>query len=73
MAVGVSRHAVRLREPLEPGRGVFASGRDRQAPRGIKKSALLAKGAVTAEPDYQEAKVSMEELEVTGDSLIPEA
>jgi tetratricopeptide (TPR) repeat protein len=39
----------------------------------IKKSALLAKRAITTEPDYQEAKVFLEELNVTGDSLIPEA
>jgi hypothetical protein len=39
----------------------------------IKKSALLAKRAITTEPDYQEAKVVLEELDVTGDSLIPDA
>lgn len=39
----------------------------------IKKSALLAKRAITTEPEYQEAKVFLEELQVTGDSLIPEA
>ncbi len=39
----------------------------------IKKSALLAKRAITTEPEYQEAKVFLEELQVSGDSLIPEA
>lgn len=39
----------------------------------IKKSALLAKRALTTDPDYQEAKNFLDELQVTGDSLIPEA
>jgi tetratricopeptide (TPR) repeat protein len=38
----------------------------------IKKSALLAKRAITTEPDYQEAKVFLEELQVR-ESMIPEA
>ena len=38
----------------------------------IKKSALLAKRAITTEPDYQEAKTFLDELQVSGDSLIPE-
>lgn len=39
----------------------------------VKKSALLAKRALTTEPEYEEAKRFLEELQVTGDSLIPEA
>ncbi len=39
----------------------------------IKKSALLAKRAITTEPEYQEAKVFLDELQVSGDSLAPEA
>jgi tetratricopeptide (TPR) repeat protein len=38
----------------------------------VKKSALLAKRALTTEPDYQEAKVFLEELQVR-ESMIPEA
>jgi tetratricopeptide (TPR) repeat protein len=38
----------------------------------IKKSALLAKRAITTEPDYQEAKIFLEELAVR-ESMIPEA
>jgi lipopolysaccharide biosynthesis regulator YciM len=42
----------------------------------IKKSALLAKRAITTDPDYEEAKVFLGELQVSGeatDSLLPEA
>jgi tetratricopeptide (TPR) repeat protein len=39
----------------------------------IKKSALLAKRAITTEPEYQEAKVFLDELQISTDSLIPEA
>jgi tetratricopeptide (TPR) repeat protein len=38
----------------------------------VKKSALLAKRALTTEPDYQEAKTFLEELQVR-ESMIPEA
>jgi thioredoxin-like negative regulator of GroEL len=38
----------------------------------VKKSALLAKRALTTEPDYQEAKIFLEELQVR-ESMIPEA
>jgi tetratricopeptide (TPR) repeat protein len=38
----------------------------------VKKSALLAKRAITTEPDYQEAKVFLDELQVR-ESMIPEA
>lgn len=38
----------------------------------IKKSALLAKRAITTDPDYEEAKVFLSELQVR-DSMIPEA
>ena len=38
----------------------------------IKKSALLAKRALTTEPEYQEAKTFLEELQLR-ESMIPEA
>ena len=42
----------------------------------VKKSALLAKRAITTDPDYEEAKVFLGELQISGDttdSLLPEA
>ena len=37
----------------------------------LKKSALLAKRAITTDPAYQEARAFLGELEVSGDSLPP--
>jgi hypothetical protein len=37
----------------------------------LKKSALLAKRAITTDPAYQEARTFLGELEVSGDSLPP--
>jgi hypothetical protein len=70
----VRQETLRRRDPLEPYRGIFASVRDREGARRHQKIRPPRQTRHNrTEPDYQEAKVFLEELDVTGDSLIPEA